>query len=391
MEQFKHPRRYVAVILSAQALCLALLLLQSGCDTPAYVKKNDATLESVPPGDISAQGRLLPAGGIVQIGALPGDRIEEFFVEVGQTVDAGTVLVRMRSESVRAAELETLNTKLLEAISALEAKKTEASLAVKTARNRHEQAVAAQRQATEQLGLIQSQIDDPEKGQLIGARRQLETLIALRENPLTRPMIGSIELDARKAELSKLETTLQSSKLTAEQAVETTELAVKSTSEAVSAAEKTESLVESASPIESFRKQIDVLEEQIKQSRITAPTKATILSRNGKVGEPGGLLPIIELADLDTMICLAEVHEADVGRVRIGDIAVMTSAALAKKIRGKVSRVDALIGVPQMRSPNPMARTDFRAVPVVIDIDPELSRFAANRVQLQVDLTIAKE
>ncbi len=204
-------------------------------------------------------------------------------------------------------------------------------------------------------------------------------------------MIGAMELDARRAELSKLETTLQSSKLTAEQAVETTGLAVSMAQDGIEAAKKADAMIETASPIDSIRKQIELLEKQIAQARITAPCTGTVLSRNGKAGELASVLPILEMANLDKMICVAEVHEADIGRIKPDDIAILSSAALPKSLRGKVARIDSLVGVPQMRSPNPMARTDFRAVPIIIDIDTEQTAVAAKRVQLQADVTIVKE
>ncbi len=103
--------------------------------TKAMPIKSESSVQS--PRDISAQGRIMPSAGIIQIGAIPGDRIEEILVEVGEVVEAGTVLVKMRSEQLRVGELEMLRTKLIEALSAIEAKKpkppsTLKSLAIST-------------------------------------------------------------------------------------------------------------------------------------------------------------------------------------------------------------------------------------------------------------------
>ncbi len=310
----------------------------------------------------------MPSAGIIQIGAIPGDRIEEILVEVGEVVEAGTVLVKMRSEQLRVGELEMLRTKLIEALSAIEAKKAEAALNIKVARNKYEQALAAQNQASEQLQLIESQVDESSKAksQRLGdSYRSLSRSAKTADTPDDR-RDGTRR---RRAELSKLETTLQSSKLTAEQAVETTGLAVSMAQDGIEAAKKADAMIETASPIDSIRKQIELLEKQIAQARITAPCTGTVLSRNGKAGELASVLPILEMANLDKMICVAEVHEADIGRIKPDDIAILSSAALPKSLRGKVARIDSLVGVPQMRSPNPMARTDFRAVPIIIDID----------------------
>jgi multidrug resistance efflux pump len=95
------------------------------------------------------------------------------------------------------------------------------------------------------------------------------------------------------------------------------------------------------------------------------------------------------MADLSQMTCVAEVHEADVGLVRIGQVAQMQSASLSRAIRGKVSRIDRVVGASSIRSPNPLARSDFRSIAVWIQIDPEDVPLASERVQLQVEVSIS--
>ncbi len=88
------------------------------------------------------------------------------------------------------------------------------------------------------------------------------------------------------------------------------------------------------------------------------------------------------------MMCVAEVYEADVAEIQTGDTATLRSAGLKRELSGKVARIDRLVGVPQMRSPDPLARTDFRAVRVWIEIDSNDAAIAAERVRLQADVTI---
>jgi HlyD family secretion protein len=340
---------------------------------------------------ISAQGRLLPKGGIVQISAIPGDRIESIEVSVRDDVKAHQVLVKMRSEQLRKGELDAANARLKEARNAINAKKKEAEFAVSTARNRHLQAQSAHQQALEQLKLVQAQADASPESQSSAMKRQLDAMLAIRSNPLTRMMVGSLELDARRAEFKKLEATLQSSLLTANQAVETTKLAVQLAEEGIQTAKESLTLIEASSPIKSLQKQIEVVESQIKQSTITAPFNGTILTSLSEAGELSSGFPILEMADLSQMVCVAEVHEADVGSLKLGNVVQISSAGLKRTIQGKVLRIDSIVGIPQMRSPNPMARTDYRAIPVIVEIDPEFTKLAADRVQLQVDVRIARE
>jgi len=109
---------------------------------------------------------------------------------------------------------------------------------------------------------------------------------------------------------------------------------------------------------------------------------------NIEVGERTAQLPLFELADISEMVCVAEVHESDVAKVALEDVADIRSSALGRTLKGQVVRIDRVVGAAQMRSPNPMARSDFRSVPVWIKIDSNDTELAAQRLQLQVDVSI---
>jgi HlyD family secretion protein len=366
------------------------VLVDIGCAPPARQSESPMGLAiaSTKSTGISAQGRLLPASGIVQISAVPGDRIEEVLVEVNQQVTEGQILARMRSEALRAAELSAARTKLAETRKAAEARRTESLLNVDLARGRLRQAESQRKQASEQKRLLESQSSGSPSNQVAALQKQIETMVALRKDPLTRPMIGAMELESRQIELNKVDTSLRSSMLSAIQADEAAQLAVEIAQDSLSAAEKAVGLVEGSFPTQSLEKQIELLELQVSQAPLLAPRSGVILSILSEAGELGNGLTVMELADLEKMVCVAEVHEADIGRLAIGDMATIHSAALERPLQGRIRRIDSLVGMPQMRSPNPMARTDFRAVPIVIELDEADSRVAAGRVQLQVDVSI---
>jgi HlyD family secretion protein len=366
------------------------LLMGLGCAPAFQPRESSSSPVRAPakPQAISAQGRLLPASGIIQISATPGDRIEEVLVEVNQHVTKGQVLARMRSEKLRAAELDAARTKLAETQKAAEVKRAESLLNIDTARVRLKQAESQLMQATEQKKLLETQSENSPTSQVAALQKQIESFVALRKDPLTRSMIGAMEIEARQIELNKAKTSLQSSNLGAAQAVAAAQWGVEMASDGLIAAEKAVSLVEESFPTRSLEKQIELLELQVAQSPITAPCDGMILSLYSEAGELSTGLPAMELANLEKMICIAEVHEADIGQLAVGDIATLHSSALERSLQGRIRRIDSLVGMPQMRSPNPMARTDFRAVPIVVELDDDNSRIAAQRVQLQVDVTI---
>lgn len=333
---------------------------------------------------ISAQGRIQPASGIVRVTAILGDRVEKVLVKTGDEVKADQTLAHVQSERLRRLELEAAQLKLVEANATWNAKKTEADLAVQSAQLKLTLAEQQLLQATSQTDIIAagaSQLDSLEK--------QVIALEKLRLDPLTKAAIGTIELESKKAELSKAKTAFKQSEMGLEHGIAAAKLQVQQATQLLDAAKASRKMVDDSTAIAALEKQIELLELQCKQSRITSPIDGVVLSVNIENGERAAQLPLAEIADLRSLVCVAEVHEADVGRLKVGDRAELKSAALAKIVHGQVSRIDRTVGAAQLRFPNPMARSDFRSVLVWISIDPEDVAAASGRVQLQVDVSIA--
>jgi HlyD family secretion protein len=218
---------------------------------------------------------------------------------------------------------------------------------------------------------------------------QLQSLEAIRKNPRLRGAVGSLEIEAKRNQKINAQSEYERSLLGATQATESTQdLVVQAQSAVRAAKEAFEDLIANPSyrPLE---KQIELLRIQLDQATLLAPGPGSVLQVAVIAGERTATVPLIEMADLSQMSCVAEVHESDVGLVRIGQVAEMKSASLSRSIRGKVSRIDRLVGVPQIRSPNPLARSDFRSVAVWIQIDADDVPIASQRVQLQVEVAIS--
>ena len=337
-----------------------------------------------PSGSIVAQGRLQPTQGILKLSAIPGDRIERVLVQPGADVAQGEVLVELESAKVKKLELELAELKLSQAVSLYEASLREGQLAVDTAEMKLRSAEQMQSQAKANLELVgkQSQI-------LRSLDEQLQSLEAIRNNPRLRGAVGSLEIEAKRNQKINAQSEYERSLLGATQATESTQDLVAQAQSAVRAAKEAfEDLIANPSyrPLE---KQIELLRIQLDQATLLAPGPGAILQVAVIAGERTATVPLIEMADLSQMSCVAEVHESDVGLVRIGQVAEMKSASLSRSIRGKVSRIDRLVGVPQIRSPNPLARSDFRSVAVWIQIDADDVPIASQRVQLQVEVAIS--
>jgi HlyD family secretion protein len=335
-------------------------------------------------GSIVAQGRLQPTKGILRLSALPGDRVEKVSAQVGSVVNQGAPLIVFESAKLKQLELEIAKLKLTDATLLYQSSLREARLAVDTAELKLRSTEQMQKQAESNLELVgrQTQI-------LQGLEEQIKTLESIRSNPRLRGAVGSMEIEALRSQKIHAQSEYDRSLLGAIQATQTAADLVAQAMSVVQSAKQAEEELKANPGYRSLEKQIELLEMQLEQATLLAPSNGTVLQVNALPGERTAASPLIEMADLTQLSCVAEVHEADVGLVRIGQVAQMQSASLSRTIRGKVSRIDRVVGAPQIRSPNPLARSDFRSIAVWIQIDPEDVPLASERVQLQVEVSIS--
>jgi HlyD family secretion protein len=314
---------------------------------------------------------------------MPGDKVEAWHVRPGDTIQVGTKLATLTSHSVRQLELESAKLKLEEAKTVRDTKLQELDLGIEVASGQLENALGLVEIAESQI-----QMAGQSESQILQMQEQLASLRRLHEDPLTKAAVGRLELQAKEIEISGIESKSKQAILVAENGRKQALLQMRQAEQALTAAKRAKELALQASSIAALEKQIELLEFQLKESMLTSPINGVVLNINVEAGERFATLPAIEIADLSSMMCVAEVYEADVAEIQIGDLVALRSAGLAKDLSGKVSRIDRLVGVPQMRSPDPLARTDFRAVRVWIDIDLDDAVVAAERIRLQTDATI---
>ena len=381
-----------ALPFAGRLIVILALIFQAGCGPsrlartdPNALLRNVGFDSKVKSNQVVAQGRIQPARGLIRLSAIPGDLVEHILVQAGQRIRRLQPLIVLQSQQLRALELEAASLRLDETRALRQAKQQEADLAIDAAGLKLQSATQMVAQANSQLALAKK---GGEQVESLG--RQISTLQTLRESPLTRAAIGTIELETKKNELSKFSSLNEQNLLAAQQAVEISKLQLVQSERTSAAAKKSRKLVDQGTPIASLEKQIEILKLQLDQSKVVSPLDGVVVSVNVEEGERTAQLPMFELADLSEMVCLAEVHESDVASVAIDDVAEIRSSALGRTLKGQVVRIDRVVGAAQLRSPNPMARSDFRSIPVWIKIDANDTEMAAQRLQLQVDVSINK-
>ena len=344
-----------------------------------------------PPGEaIIAQGQLQPAGGVVPVTAPPGDRVERILVSVGQRVSEGEVLGRLASEEAREAELAVAESRLAEARAQSRAERTVAEAQLEVARTGLRSAELQAEQAVEQLRSAEA-----EGGQLRLLEQRLELaeerLAKLREasgNRAGARLVTPSQLRQQQLEVDQARAEIGEVRRSAQAAIDAARLRVEAAEKEIREAELAIEAAEAAAPIGSLQKQVELLELQVESARLISPINGVVLSVDLSAGEPTTGQPVLRIADTSRMVCEAEVHVAQLPRLRAGAEARMTSAALAEPLAGEVISVSRIVGPPRLENPNPLAQSDYRTVEVTIGIAPEDTDVAAQLVHLQVDVAI---
>jgi HlyD family secretion protein len=121
-------------------------------------------------------------------------------------------------------------------------------------------------------------------------------------------------------------------------------------------------------------------------SVVTAPIAGRVVTVHAREGEVVSADGVIELAPLEPIHTVAEVPEADIARVRIGQRATVTGDGLARPLHGTVERVGLAVNDNRLRRLDPAAFSDARVVETWIRMDD--GRAVADRIHLRVDVVI---
>ena len=116
-------------------------------------------------------------------------------------------------------------------------------------------------------------------------------------------------------------------------------------------------------------------EEDLELTNVKAPTDGQIIKINAYPGEIVGEDGVVEFAQTNKMMVVAEVYESDIGKVKVGQTATIRSetGAFDKEITGKVSQIGLKIGKQDVLSTDPAADVDSRVVEVKIHLDSQTS------------------
>ncbi|HAB18148.1 MAG TPA: efflux RND transporter periplasmic adaptor subunit [Verrucomicrobiota bacterium] len=99
--------------------------------------------------------------------------------------------------------------------------------------------------------------------------------------------------------------------------------------------------------IDQGQKELDLTNDKLRKTRVTAPFDCTVLTRPVSVGQAvsgsGGFnsgTEVLTIANLNDLVINAHINQADVGRLKVGqDVEVTVEAVPGLKVIGKVERI----------------------------------------------------
>ncbi|HAG81067.1 MAG TPA: HlyD family secretion protein, partial [Cyanobacteria bacterium UBA12227] len=135
---------------------------------------------------------------------------------------------------------------------------------------------------------------------------------------------------------------------------------------------------------------VEKAKADLETAYVRSPKDGRILKLHARPGEAISNQGegIFKLGQTDQMYAVAEVYETDIGKVRLGQRATVTSDALTGKLQGTVDQIGWEVGKKDVLSTDPAAATDVRVVEVKIRLDPTSSQQVAALTNLQVTVEI---
>ncbi len=342
-------------------------------------------------GAVVAQGQLEPAGGVLPVMAMVGDRVEEISVSEGDRVEVGQSLGRLQSLEVRQSELEVAQTQLEEARVNVASERRVAEANLEVARVELKKAELQLNQATERFRRAESEGGrlDLLRQRVTLAENRLEQMRQASEGPDADRLVSPASLNQQELEVRQARADWEAARHEAMEEIETGKLSIEVAKQEVEAAEVAIEAGKAAASLGSQERRIKLLELQVESAQLISPIDGQVLSVDAVPGASVTAQPLLQLADTSDMICRAEVNVADLRRIGPGSEARVSSPALPQPLRGTVRSISRMVGSPKLPSPSPMARVDWRSAEVIIGIEESDAAAASELVHLQVDVAIA--
>ncbi|MBW4559084.1 MAG: ABC exporter membrane fusion protein [Trichormus sp. ATA11-4-KO1] len=371
---------------------------------------------------VTALGRLEPETEVISLSAplvLDGDRIAQILVKEGDIVAAGQVVAILDSRD----RLQNAVLQAQKQVRVTQARLAQVKAGAKTGEIQAQQATVERLQAqlqgdkTAQQEAI-ARIEAQWLGDRIAQEATIKKLVAELNNAAAEyqryqqlSSQGAIshslfdskrliwetaqqQLDEAKAVLNRINST--ASRQLTEAKVALTRINATSNKQ-ISEAKATLNSIAEVRPVDVQAAQSEVenaiaslkqAETDLAAAEIKAPMAGQILKIHTKVGEKIRDAGIADLAQTEQMMVVAEVYQTDIGKIQLGQPAVITSQVFDGELQGTVSQIGLQVNRQNVFSNQPGENLDSRVIEVKIRLNPEDSKRVAGLTNLQVQTAI---
>ncbi|MDJ0531425.1 MAG: ABC exporter membrane fusion protein [Xenococcaceae cyanobacterium MO_207.B15] len=383
------------LVKKSPALIIGLALMMGGTTVYTLREFSASVPEPVPLPEtaipeiktVTALGRLEPVGEIIQVSvssSAEGNRIEELLVREGEEIKKDQVIAVLDSRDRLEAALRQAEARVTVAQANLarvkagaqtgEIEAQRAAIArIEAERNND---IAAQTAMVSRMGaeLRNAQIEYQRyeklynQGAVSASQRDSKELIL---------ETAKEQLAEAKANLSRIKTAQQ---------------------QQIAEAKATLNKIAEVRPVD-----VDVAAAEVKEAQAALATaqaeRDRAYIRSPQVGtvtkiltRPGEIVSsnegVVRIGQINQMYAVAEVYESDIGKVKLGQKATVTSNAISGKLTGTVEHIGLEIERQEVVNTDPTANIDAKVVEVKVKLDPESSQKVAGLTNLLVKVQI---
>lgn len=335
---------------------------------------------------VSALGRLEPSGEIARVSVpafLKDGRVESVCAKQGEWVRKGQILCTLDAQRRLLASLAEAETE----VAVWRAKRDRIKAGAKRGEIDAQRAVITnlefelQNKSDAQNALIakvtnELQFNEIEAGRYLTLFKQGAVSASQYDGKTTAQRVSKALLAEALAERKRLDQTL------AAQIIES-----KATLSKISEVRDVDLSV-AAAELEEAQAKLNLVRTDFELASVRAPYAGRILKMNVRAGETVTDKGVAELASTDRMLVVAEVHQSDVGKVRVGQSATIFSESLEKIISGKVESIGWQVQKQRTFAQDPSSSSDARIVEVKIAVSSNDRHYVENLSNMQVEVSI---
>jgi HlyD family secretion protein len=350
-------------------------------------RKPDQPVQTTPIAKkVTALGRLEPQAEVIRIAApltLDGDRISQLLVQQGDRVEKGQAIAILDSRDRLQVALEQAK----EQVKVAKSRLAQVKAGAKTGEISAQKAEITRLEA-ELAGEVATQ-------RAAIARYQAEVNNARAEYDRFQMLYREGAESASKLDNKRL--ILETARAQLNQATAAQKRTVETLQEQLKQAKATLNQIAEVRPVDvqAAQTEVDRAITEVKRAQtelnlayIRSPIAGQILKIHTRPGEKISDSGIADLGQTSQMAVVAEVYQTDIGKVKSGQNAVITSQAFPGELQGTVTEIGLQVSRQNVFSNQPGENLDRRVVEVKIRLNPEDSKRVAGLTNLQVQVAI---